>query len=295
MDRQHRVLTFFCLMSALQLWREGAVLGTALLPNLTLLMGNNTLSASSQFEVYPYIVWTSPFKSSLPYRQTTARRAPKPSTTLSAKQVRLLCLRMIYQLHSLSTDVALNIAGYSGSTEIASLLQAFESLNISVTLPGLKTNLLGTAAVEGKRSFSAYFFFRPLIVNLVLPTTGRANNISHVTVDLVNPFTAALRITQISSTVSYEGITLGTINTTTGFSAPGKSTTTSPTLDLDMNLDPAALFTITRSLAVKAGLDVAPLDAIVQLGGIQYLSPTNTSSRRQANEFTSVRVSHTDF
>lgn len=39
-----------------------------------------------------------------------------------------------------------------------------------------------------------------------------------------------------------------------------------------MNFDPAALFTVTRALAVEAGLDPAPLDGIVQLGGIQYLS-----------------------
>jgi hypothetical protein len=55
-----------------------------------------------------------------------------------------------------------------------------------------------------------------------------------------------------------------------------------------MNFDPAALFTITRALAVQAGLDVAPLDAIVQLGGIQYLTTTPPSSRRRANEFTYV-------
>lgn len=53
-------------------------------------------------------------------------------------------------------------------------------------------------------------------------------------------------------------------------SAP-HSTTESPVLDLDMNFDPAALFTVTRALAVEAGLDPAPLDGIVQLGGIQYL------------------------
>lgn len=45
-----------------------------------------------------------------------------------------------------------------------------------------------------------------------------------------------------------------------------------------MNFDPAALFTVTRALALEAGLDVAPLDAIVQLGGIQYLSIMDDSS-----------------
>jgi len=110
----------------------------------------------------------------------------------------------------------------------------------------------------------------------VLPTTGRENNISHVTVSLNNPFSAALDITQISSSVSAFGINLGMINSSTQFSAAGNTKTTSPALDLNMNFDPAALFTVTRALAVEAGLDVSPLDGIVQLGGIQYLSTTGS-------------------
>jgi hypothetical protein len=118
----------------------------------------------------------------------------------------------------------------------------------------LKTNLLESAALT------------------VLPTTGRENNISHVTVSLNNPFTAPLRITKISSTVSSHGIPLGVIETDTDFESAPHSTTQSPVLNLDMNFSPAALFTVTRALAVEAGLDPAPLDGIVQLGGIQYLS-----------------------
>lgn len=111
-----------------------------------------------------------------------------------------------------------------------------------------------------------------MTIYLVLSTTGRENNISHVTVSLENPFSAPLRITQISSTVTSHGILLGSIHTNTDFLSAPHSTTESPILDLDMNFDPAALFTVTRALAVEAGLDPAPLDGIVQLGGIQYLS-----------------------
>jgi hypothetical protein len=46
----------------------------------------------------------------------------------------------------------------------------------------------------------------------------------------------------------------------------------SPDLPLDMNFDPAALFTVTRALAIKAGESTDQLDAIVQLGGITYLT-----------------------
>lgn len=42
-----------------------------------------------------------------------------------------------------------------------------------------------------------------------------------------------------------------------------------------MNLDPQTVFTVTRSLAVKAGLDTEQLDGIVQLGGYHYLDTTS--------------------
>ena len=44
------------------------------------------------------------------------------------------------------------------------------------------------------------------------------------------------------------------------FAAGGKKTSTSPALNLDMNLDPASIFSVTRALAVLAGLDTEQLD-----------------------------------
>ncbi|KIM45161.1 hypothetical protein M413DRAFT_332807 [Hebeloma cylindrosporum] len=218
----------------LQLSREGAILGTTLLPNLTLNMGNNTVKSTSKFE---------------------ANNSPQGIQTLND---------FISQ-----KDVQLTISGFDGSTKIASLVQAFESLALDVTLPGLKTNLLKSAALE------------------ILSTTGRENNISHVTVSLANPFSAPLQITKISSTVSSFGILLGSINEDVNFSSAPKSTTDSPTLNLDMNFDPDALFTVTRALAVEAGLDVAPLDSIVQLGGFHYLSASEATpvTKRQGTLF----------
>ncbi|KDR75403.1 hypothetical protein GALMADRAFT_553913 [Galerina marginata CBS 339.88] len=218
----------------LQLLRDGVVLGTTLLPNLTLNMGNNTINATSSF---------------------AANNSPQGTQTLND--------------FISKKDVQLTIAGFDGSTKIASLAQAFESLALEVTLPGLKTNLLGSAALE------------------ILPTTGTANNISHVTVSVANPFTAPLQITKVSSTVTSFGLTLGTINQEVSFINAPKSTTQSPSLNLDMNFDPPTLFTVTRALAVEAGLDVAPLDSIVELGGIHYLSISQSPSvaKRQANLF----------
>ncbi|KAF9071074.1 hypothetical protein BDP27DRAFT_1419362 [Rhodocollybia butyracea] len=214
----------------MQLIRDGATLGTALLPNLNLIMGNNSIMAQSTF---------------------ASNSNPQAQETLD---------QFVGQ-----QDVQLSIGGFNGSTAIASLAQAFETLNIGVTLPALTASLLSTASLE------------------VLTTTGITSNISDVTVELVNPFTAALDVTGIQSTVSVFGITLGTIQSSTNFSSAGKSNTTSPSLPLNMNFDPASLFTVTRALAVEAGEDVAPLDGIVALGGYTYLMTTGPPVSTQSD------------
>jgi hypothetical protein len=189
-------------------------------------------------------------------------------------------------------DVNLIISGYDGSTKVASLLEAFEGVSLDVVLPALKTDLLSSASLTGMIDFFQVYR-NTSHPSVVLPTTGRENNISHVAVTLNNPFSAALEITKVSSNVSYEGIPLGHINQAISFDIASNSTTKSPELNLDMNFDPSALFTVTRSLAVQAGLDVIPLDAIVKLGGYSYLQTASTREvateadllKRQANLF----------
>ncbi|KAH7915074.1 hypothetical protein BJ138DRAFT_1122997 [Hygrophoropsis aurantiaca] len=225
----------------LQLIRDGAILGTALMPNFTLGMGNNSLYSTSNFE---------------------PNNSPQGMQTLNEFVG--------------GQDVVLAISGYSESTQVPSLLPAFESVNITTTLPGLNSSLLSTGALE------------------ILSTTFHQNNISHVTVDLVNPFTAGFQITRIVSSVTSHGLNLGSIDTTTNFSAAGKSTTTSPALDLNMNFDPPTLFTLTRVLAVQAGLDPTQLDGIVALGGIEYVTATTADSgpenQRRDNIYTNFNL-----
>jgi len=187
-------------------------------------------------------------------------------------------------------DVEIAIAGYESSTQVESLVPAFESLNITTILPGLNTSLLSSGALESK------FLSFPdpsLLTLVVLATTFHTDNISHVTVSLANPFTATFTITGITSTVTSHNLSLGSINmsTVSNFSAAGKQTTMSPPLNLAMNYDPSTLFTLTRVLAVDAGLDVAPLDGIVALGGYQYVASTDADSgppSRRANMYTYV-------
>jgi hypothetical protein len=50
----------------------------------------------------------------------------------------------------LSIDSLVAISGYNESTKIAPLLQAFETINLNSTLPGLKSDLLSSAKLTGK-------------------------------------------------------------------------------------------------------------------------------------------------
>lgn len=158
-------------------------------------------------------------------------------------------------------DVNLQIAGYDGSTSIGPLAQALGSLNISAVLPGLTSRLLDSASL------------------VVLNSTGHGNNITHVSVSLANPFSAALAISKVSSKVTYQGVTLGQISSTDSWTANGKSATNSPELNMDLNMDPSSLFTVTKVLAHNAGLDTAALDGLVALGGYQYV-PTSGNTKR---------------
>ncbi|KAI6135778.1 hypothetical protein EV401DRAFT_1898270 [Pisolithus croceorrhizus] len=211
----------------LQLGRGGAILGTSLLPNFTLYMGNNTMNSITYFE---------------------PNSSPQGLETLNEFVG--------------GTDVELAITGYGNSTQVDSLLPAFESVNITTTLPGLNSNLLSSGALE------------------ILTTTFHTNNVSQVTVAVANPFTASFSITRITSTVTSHNLSLGSIDmpVVTDFSAAGKATTMSPPLALNMNYDPPTLFTLTRVLALQAGLDVAPLDGIVALGGYEYVPSTSADS-----------------
>ncbi|KAG1762129.1 hypothetical protein EDD22DRAFT_1029175 [Suillus occidentalis] len=227
------------LATELQLQRGGVILGTALTPNLMLNVGNNSVRSTSAFD---------------------PNSSPEGLQTLS-------------QFVG-GQDVQLNIVGCSGSTQVASLLEAFESMNITGTLPGLNSSLLSTGALE------------------ILPTTFVTNDISQVTVSLVNPFTAGFDITNISSNVTSHGLYLGSINTLTNFNSAGRSTTKSPVLNMTMNYDPPTLFTLTRVLAVQAGLDPTQLDGIVALGDYQYVSAMTEDShpvpqqQRRSNIYT---------
>lgn len=63
---------------------------------------------------------------------------------------------------NVSIDVELSISGFSGSTQVESLLYAFESLNITATLPGSKSSLLANGSLESRSQQT--LFLRLLII-----------------------------------------------------------------------------------------------------------------------------------
>ncbi|ORX55671.1 hypothetical protein DM01DRAFT_1335066 [Hesseltinella vesiculosa] len=144
-----------------------------------------------------------------------------------------------------------SIAGFSGSTQIASLVEAFQAINIQTTLPGLNTTLVQSA-------------------NLVVLADSPQTSIVNVAVNLNNPFTAGLAISKIVSSATYKGMPVGNINVDLSgnpFVANGHSVTPSQALPMTMNLEPAALALLMRDLAVDAHLDTQPLDALLGMGG----------------------------
>jgi hypothetical protein len=94
----------------LQLFSGDSLLGTALMPALHLVQGNNTIQASSQFR---------------------ANDTPEGLATLTNFLA--------------GEDTVMTIRGYDGSTTIQSLLPAFKSMNIAATLPGMQEKLLNSA------------------------------------------------------------------------------------------------------------------------------------------------------
>lgn len=64
-----------------------------------------------------------------------------------------------------------------------------------------------------------------------------------------------------------------------------------------MNMDPAALFTVTHLCAVAAGLSTEQLDGIVAIGGYKYLptigvNGSSTSSKKRGNIYTFVMLTN---
>lgn len=146
---------------------------------------------------------------------------------------------------------AVEITGYTNSTPIQSLADALSKISLGSTLPGLKTALIQGGAMS------------------VLSDTLQTSQVG-VKVSIANPFSAGLSITKVVAAATFNGMPVGNIDqdlSSNPFSIPGASTAQSQQLSMSMNLEPAAVALLLRSLAVQANLDTTALDALLTLGG----------------------------
>ncbi|CAO3620361.1 unnamed protein product [Cunninghamella echinulata] len=148
-------------------------------------------------------------------------------------------------------DGSTAIGGFDKSTAIASLQKALSVVKIETTLPGLKAPLIQSAA-------------------LTVPTDVIQTSFVNVAVTIANPFTAGLAITKVKSAATYKGMPVGNIDqdiSNNPYVIGGHATTASPQLNMQMNLEPAAIALLMRDLAVDANLDTRALDGLLGMGG----------------------------
>lgn len=215
--------------STFQLVKGDAVLGTTTLPNLDLMIGRNDVDATALFH---------------------PNTDPQGYETLN---------RFVSGL-----DTVLDINGFDGSSNIASLIPALEPIRLNATLPGLKQKLVQMANLT------------------VLDSTGIVDDVANSIVGLANPFSSGLTITRIASNVTSHGINIASIGTPLTFPAAGKALSDSPPIPLTLNLYPPDIFGLLRALVVQSGQDPVQLDGIVQLGGYT-LTPTTDANSANGN------------
>lgn len=109
-------------------------MGTTLLPNLTLEMGDNVVEGTALFKV------SFPFSTSPLYHPLTPLVQPNDTPQARATLNEFVGMQ----------DVPLSIAGYGGSTDVRALQEAFEALDVDVVLPGLNETLLRGAGLTSE-------------------------------------------------------------------------------------------------------------------------------------------------
>lgn len=148
-------------------------------------------------------------------------------------------------------DNGVQISGHSDSTAIASLAEPLSVVSLGSTLPGLKAPLIQNGAMS---------------VSSDTVKTG----VVGVKVAIANPFTSGLAITKVVAAATLSGMPVGNIDqdiSGSPFAIPGKATAESQLLNMNMNIEPASVALLLRTLAVKANMDTRSLDALLSLGG----------------------------
>ena len=138
------------------------------------------------------------------------------------------------------------IQGTTSTTPIASLQQALSTIQLTTNIPPLEQNLITQAALE-------------------LPTDVSTTGIGQTMPTLVDPFTAAININRLITSVVYPGgggITIGNINLPSlnpALHVDGHSAAVLPALPININLDPRNLVRFLTAAAANQSVDLGPL------------------------------------
>lgn len=133
------------------------------------------------------------------------------------------------------------VAGNDQTTPIPSLLQGLSGISLSTQIPPLFKLIVTEAILE-------------------VPKDIAQTGIAMVNVVIANPFTASINILQLQAAANLQTITIGTINqnlaaTNNIISAPGKVTTKSQAIPININIDPKNLIRFIEAAA--AAYDVS--------------------------------------
>ncbi|KAI9459106.1 hypothetical protein F5148DRAFT_1219463, partial [Russula earlei] len=160
-----------------------------------------------------------------------------------------------HYLQGVTSDIA--IQGSQDSTMIDSLKAAMSAIRLTpVEIPALQRNLISSAQVE-------------------LPTNVVQTGMACASFTLDNPFTAGISVFEISSTVTYQQLIIGTIDRLDLSSSPvhadGHSSITSQLLPFKPNLEPFTLVQVLLAGAQNNHVDLGPL---VELFNIVVQNPS---------------------
>ncbi|KAF9956028.1 hypothetical protein BGZ70_010053 [Mortierella alpina] len=153
----------------------------------------------------------------------------------------------LLNLYTSGAGADVSIVGTPTSTQVESLSLAFGSLNIGTQMPGLQTKLLAGAS-------------------LVVLDTTLVNGLAQTVVTVNNPFVPPMTILSIDTSITYNGVSLGTV--VANFPSPpvipgtGQGTITA---SLAMNTNPHDLVTLIRAQAVKNGLNTDAFDGLLSM------------------------------
>ncbi|RUS28691.1 hypothetical protein BC938DRAFT_481562 [Jimgerdemannia flammicorona] len=159
-------------------------------------------------------------------------------------------------------NASVNIQGFNGSTNIVSLNGGLSQIRLGSTLPGLQSKLVNSTNL------------------VVLPDTA-ATSIAQTYVTINNPFSAGLNIVKINAAVTYSGMPVGNIIvdiSSNPIVVSGKASASSSALPITLNVDPTAIALLLRENAQNSGLDLKPLDGLLNMGGIKIGDTSVTPS-----------------